>query len=581
MIRLVSILFILLFPANAMAATGFVSGVENPLPGQRIFQAKDNLGVSLDTIKIVESGDATDKYVGVYHQKATPENVYVATSPNLTTWTRRAELTPGLSSGSQPTIARYGGSFFVAYEESKLCPDGSTKRCIRVQNYPWLGALLSGTPYFDRTLHLLNDTSCEGTPNFFGTPNFTSIDIGFHYNINRCDAGFDRQSRGLLIGFGSTDQWSLHPVSQAGCDAKLSSLGAGGNHGDRDAGTYNGEDWRLYEAQGTSGDFSTWRNYATKDACVTMQKLNINTPGGSVAFANPTFTPLTLPNGRPGVVVTQFVPTEGNASSEVGELIYWFETDPPAPSPVIAASGDISSPCSAGGPPADAMATAALLAGSTNVLTLGDNQYDSGELANFNNCYHPTWGQYKSITKPSPGNHDPCTSGYGSYFPDPDCNYSYDVGSWHLVSLNSNSFSSANTFLQSDVPNFKQCTLAYWHHPRFNSGASHGNNTSAGVLWTTLLNANADVVLNGHEHTYERFAKQNGSGVASATGIREFVSGLGGHTRYSFGTPQPNSEFRYNAADGVLKLTLKSGSYDWQFVRTGGSIIDSGSDNCV
>ena len=110
--------------------------------------------------------------------------------------------------------------------------------------------------------------------------------------------------------------------------------------------------------------------------------------------------------------------------------------------------------------------------------------------------------------------------------------------------------------------------MAFWHHPRFNSGNTHGNNTSVGPLWDALYTYGADLILNGHEHVYERFAPQRPTQATdSAFGIRQFTVGTGGAGAYSFAsTAQPNSQVRNSGANGVLKLTLRAGSYDWNFL---------------
>jgi hypothetical protein len=195
------------------------------------------------------------------------------------------------------------------------------------------------------------------------------------------------------------------------------------------------------------------------------------------------------------------------------------------------------------------------------------------------------------------GNHEYNTSGasgYYSYFGaaagDPSKGYySYDLGGWHFVVLNSNcgvvscaSGSPQEVWLRNDLAaHAAACTLAYWHHPRFSSG-QHGNNTSSSVFWQDLYNANADVVLNGHDHLYERFGPQNPSaGFDSARGIREFIVGTGGRNSYSFTSVQPNSEVRQSGTFGVLKLTLHANGYEWQFVpEAGKTFTDTGSANC-
>ena len=269
---------------------------------------------------------------------------------------------------------------------------------------------------------------------------------------------------------------------------------------------------------------------------------------------------------------------------------------PPSNDPVLVGAGDIAS-CSSTGDEA----TANLLDGiAGTVITLGDNAYDNGTAAEYTDCYGPSWGRHRARTKPSPGNHEYNTlnaTGYYGYFGsaagDPSKGYySYDLGAWHIIVLNSNSScttiscaagSAQETWLRADLAaHANVCTLAYWHHPRFNSGASHGNNTAVAPFWNALYQYGADVILNGHEHVYERFAPQTPAAVADpAAGIRQFTVGTGGRSHYTFGTIQPNSEVRNGTTYGVLKLTLHATSYDWQFVPVAGATFtDSGTGNC-
>ncbi|MBL8958335.1 MAG: Ig-like domain-containing protein [Gemmatimonadetes bacterium] len=266
---------------------------------------------------------------------------------------------------------------------------------------------------------------------------------------------------------------------------------------------------------------------------------------------------------------------------------------PPATETMIAA-GDIAQCAST-----NDEATAALVATIPGtVAVLGDNVYNSGTAAEFTNCYDPSWGAFKARTKPSVGNHEYQTagaSGYYGYFGaaagDPTKGYySYDLGAWHVVVLNSNCTivscavgSAQEQWLHADLAaTTKACVLAYWHHPRFNSGASHGNNTSVAPFWDALYAAGAEVILNGHEHLYERFAPQTPSAVADpATGVRQFTVGTGGRAFYNLGTIQPNSQVRNNSTFGVLKLTLGAGSYAWQFIPVAGqTFTDSGTGTC-
>jgi len=273
------------------------------------------------------------------------------------------------------------------------------------------------------------------------------------------------------------------------------------------------------------------------------------------------------------------------------QLIISTTTTPPPTSgdPVLVGAGDISDSGTGDS------ATAALvntIAGT--VFTLGDNVYDSGTSSEFNTYYNPSWGQFKARTKPAPGNHDYVTAGAAGYFgyffggqTAGNEYYSYDLGNWHIVSLNSEIARSAGsaqeTWLRNDLANnTRPCTLAYWHKPLFTSGSSHAPDTSQRPLFQALYDYDADVVVTGHNHQYERFAPMNSTGGLDTTrGIRQFVAGMGGAGHYPFGTIQPNSQARNSDTYGVLKFTLHSNSYDWQFVPVAGkTYTDSGTTAC-
>jgi len=259
--------------------------------------------------------------------------------------------------------------------------------------------------------------------------------------------------------------------------------------------------------------------------------------------------------------------------------------------PVLVGAGDIAE-CGSRA----AAATAALLdAIAGTVFTAGDNAYGDGTASEFARCYDPTWGRHKARTRPSPGNHDYDTKGavpYYTYFgaragPEGRGYYSYDLGDWHVVSLNSNVDMSVGspqeTWLRADLAATTQrCTVAYWHHPRFSSSTAHGSQQQTQPLWQALYDHAAEVVIGGHDHTYERFAPQTPAGTADPDrGIRQFVVGTGGKDHYDFGPPLPNSEVRDNTSYGVLKLTLDPGSYSWAFLpAAGGTFADSGRGTC-
>ena len=262
--------------------------------------------------------------------------------------------------------------------------------------------------------------------------------------------------------------------------------------------------------------------------------------------------------------------------------------------PVFVGAGDIAD-CSR----TQDEATAKLLdAIPGTVFTAGDNVYENGTATEFANCYGPTWGRHKSRTKPVVGNHEYQTSGATGYFGyfgsaagDPSKGYySFDIGSWHAVVLNSNcgqvscGTSSAQTnWLRADLAAHPtSCTLAIWHHPRFSSSQSSPDGSTL-PLWQALYDAGAELILVGHRHNYERFALQTPAGAADSTfGIREIVVGTGGAGLAGFsGGTMSNSQVKNSSTFGVLKLTLHSGSYDYTFIPIAGqSFTDSGSTSC-
>ncbi len=272
------------------------------------------------------------------------------------------------------------------------------------------------------------------------------------------------------------------------------------------------------------------------------------------------------------------------------QLVFVTGTTPPPGDPVLVGAGDIANSSTGD------TATAALLDNIPGtVFTAGDNAYPNGTLADYNTYYEPTWGRHKARTRPSPGNHEYNTAGgagYYSYFgalagPSGRGYYSYDLGDWHVVSLNSEvsmvAGSAQETWLRDDlVASTKPCTLAYWHKPLFTSSANHVGSPETRPLFQALYDHDAEVVVAGHNHNYERFAPMNpAGGLDNADGIRSFVAGMGGASHYGFTTPAPNSQVRNSTVYGVLKFTLHNNSYDWQFVPVAGqTFTDSGTTAC-
>jgi hypothetical protein len=261
---------------------------------------------------------------------------------------------------------------------------------------------------------------------------------------------------------------------------------------------------------------------------------------------------------------------------------------------VLVGAGDIAD-CSESGDSSTASLVDAI---PGTVFTLGDNVYDSGTNRQFKGCYGPTWGRFWGRTRPAIGNHDYETKGADGYFdyfgsragPRGKGWYSYDVGAWHVVVLNSNcgivrcgKGSEQERWLRADLAaHGHACTLAYWHHSRFASDTGHGNDAAVGPFWDALYGAGADLVLSGHSHVYERFAPQTPGGRADpGHGIREIVVGTGGESHYGFARTKPNSQVRQSGTFGVLKLTLHPGGYDWRFVpQAGRTFRDSGHTPC-
>jgi hypothetical protein len=265
------------------------------------------------------------------------------------------------------------------------------------------------------------------------------------------------------------------------------------------------------------------------------------------------------------------------------------------PDVVLTGAGDIAS-C---GFNSDKETSDLLIDQPGTIFTAGDNAYEDGTPEQFEKCYDPTWGRVKDRTLPAPGNHDWNTqgaAGYLGYFgtaaaPNGTTWYSTDLGAWHVIVLDSNCAkvggcgvtSPQGRWLAADLAAHadSRCTLAIWHHPRFSSG-EHGDDADVGPFWTQLVAADVDLIINGHDHDYERFAPQNAAGREDRkNGIREIVVGTGGAGLRTFPTVQPNSEIRLAGELGVLRLTLHVVNYDWEFLPVDShAITDYGSALC-
>ncbi|MGH9021487.1 MAG: metallophosphoesterase [Acidimicrobiia bacterium] len=299
--------------------------------------------------------------------------------------------------------------------------------------------------------------------------------------------------------------------------------------------------------------------------------------------------------------------------------------------PILLAAGDVAKCDSQGDEATAALVESRLGDPNVSIAMLGDGAYPDGDLAHYQSCYDPSWGRFKDRTRPSTGNHEYATAetkqaqGYFDYWgdaagPRPAGFYSYDLGAWHIVVLNSTCGTQGGNgvggctakdpmgqWLAKDLAAATTpCKLAYWHHPRFFSesvepgqkqkpGQGASSDTKLDSIWAVLQQNGVDVALSGHEHVYERFPRltatggKPGSGPPDPAGVRQFVAGTGGGEQMSFVDTDPNSEMRIEHNFGVLELTLRVDGYDWSFLSAGtpgtseppaGTILDSGQDTC-
>lgn len=304
---------------------------------------------------------------------------------------------------------------------------------------------------------------------------------------------------------------------------------------------------------------------------------------------------VTVRSRAAGVVVLLFtagaaLPGVSGATSHRPGSDHARSTDPV----IVVAAGDIADCAPPNCPPARTAGRVRAIAPAW-VLTLGDNQYQRGTLAEFNAEYDKTWGRFARRTRPSPGNHEYLTKGADGYFDyfgkrahrKHGGYYSQRAGGWQVVTLNSSDgdctqvrcgpkSAQVRWLRRTLADSSRTCTLAYWHHPPWSSGM-HGGNRAVRVIWRVLARNGADVVLNGHDHNYERFAPRGADGSADARGIRQFVVGTGGGGLRAVSKPYTRlSRKRIDHRYGVLRLALRPSSYGFRFVTAAGKVLDGG-----
>jgi Concanavalin A-like lectin/glucanases superfamily/Calcineurin-like phosphoesterase len=369
--------------------------------------------------------------------------------------------------------------------------------------------------------------------------------------------------------------------------------------------------------QQLTADPGTWSG--TQPIAYAYQWRRCDTSGGGCAdIAGATGQSYALTSADVGSTIRVAVTASNSGGSATATSAPTAPVTAATADPVVMAAGDVACGAQSGTTPCQQAATASVISSASPdaVLALGDLQYECGALSDFQSFYDPTWGAFKTKTDPAPGNHeyqtstDPANacfgmpsgaSGYYTYFGsaasplDTNCTvacrgyYSFNLGSWHLIALNSNCADVAGgcgvgspqeQWLRADLAAHTQsCTLAFWHHPLF---SSYTSTTSVRPLYQALYDYNADLLLVGHAHNYERFAPQTPSGaVDTARGIREIVVGTGGRSHHAFTTTAANSEVKNGDTFGALRLVLHATSYDWTFVPVPGSTFtDSGTTAC-
>jgi hypothetical protein len=446
--------------------------------------------------------------------------------------------------------------------------------------------------------------------------------ISFAYQWERCDtSGNNCQNvgaNGTTYGLGPADVGSTMRVVVTGTDSDGPSGASSATSAQTSVVTALApSNTSLPSVSGTtragqtlSSTSGTWKGTPPLSSAYQWQRCNIS--GGSCGNVGANASTYVLGASDVGSTIRASVKAT-NAGGSASANSAATGVIAAAHDPVVVAAGDIA--CAPGDTSNDCkQSMTASLASAQHpdaVLPLGDNQYNAGLLKEYTGpgAYNATWGIFNPIAHPAPGNHEyagsildggPFAAGYFSYFGAAVGGstasapyYSYNLGTWHIVSLDSScsdsgcgdvvsgETSSAQTsWLTSDLAAHPSaCTLAYWHHPRFSTSWTN-DSPGTHLLFDALYNAHADLVLSGHDHVYERYAQQDGTATATTNGVREIVAGTGGESLFDFLTNEPNLQVRDDTDFGVLVLTLHASSYDWAFKRLDGTVVDSGTTAC-
>jgi Calcineurin-like phosphoesterase len=521
---------------------------------------------------------------------------------------------PESESGWGINLAHQGNVIFATWFTYDTAGDGwwLSMTAYKTAEGTYTGTLIeAGGPAFNSVP--FDPAKVTRTPVGTGTLAFRDVDTGtFSYTVRGVSQTkyITRQAFGLL----PTCAWGAAPDFAAATNYQDLWWVAGGSE----------SGWGINLTHQGDDIFATWFTYDTDGTplwlSVTAAKTGPGTYRGSLirttgpAFSAQPFDPakvirttvgtatFTFANGNAatfeytvnGVPQTKaitrqlFAPPAGTVCGEPYRPLSSFS---------VVASADIAECFGLSAAGSGAAKTAVLVTPKDSlVITAGDNAYDYGSPSEYAYCFDPTWGAFKDRLFPTIGNHDyytPDAAGYFGYFgpragPDRRGYYSFDYGGWHFISLNSmmGTYPGSEQYLwlKADLEQSRDslCTIALMHYPAFNSGLQYGSVVEMRPFFDLLYNAGVEMVLSGHDHLYERFAPQRADGVADpARGVRQFIVATGGHTLNPFGTPLPNSEFRYNSTWGIVRLTLGQGRYSWQLVPVGGGApIDPGSATC-
>ena len=537
------------FAANSWTDVDVTSAVAAGSVAEFEIVALNGTAITFDSREAANPPELVLTYTGVPSPTPTP------------TATPTATASPTPTGTSSPTVAATADTYASSASAGS---NFGTDSNLRIDGSPLVRSYLQ-----------FNLTGLSGTISSAHLRLYADSSSGLGYEVDRTGSGWtetgltwnSRPATGSTVGKSSTfaaNSWT---------DVDVTSAVAAGSVAE----------FEIVALNGTAITFDSREAANPPELVLTYTGVPSPTPTPTAtptATASPTASPTPKPSTSPTAQPTPSPTPKPTASPTVGPT-------PPSGDTVLLASGDVRTNL------AGITATAKLIGQFPGdpMLDVGDDTAN-GSAALYQSYFNPTWGQYKDRIHPTPGNHGYSTSGAAPYFAywgaaagsASKSWYSFDLpNNWHVIELNSNIShgvgSPQEVWLRTDLAaNAGKHIIAFWHSPRFSSGAEHGSDSSFTPFWQDLYAAHADLVFDGHDHDYERFALQNPSGQADPNGIREFVVGMGGAPLYAFTSIVANSEARNDTTYGILTLTLHAHSYSWQFIpQAGKTYSDSGT----